>query len=243
VKILEEEPPLERKSKLPWFVDVLLYPVSLHGLIQMGIFLFLLFLIDLLGPFALSMLQNYGSMVILLLRALLVSYIAYYFGYCVFDSSKGGRRAPDIRPEHIPDMGEFVLQLFLVLGCVAVCFWPMAVYYIFAGRTDSIFWILAGFGGVFFPMALLRGVLFDAFDALNLISIVGSIFKTFFAYCGLILTLCVFGCLVALIFWILRRLPIPGFVSIAVNLYLLFIVAHLVGGFYWWNKDKLDWGL
>jgi len=38
VKVIEE-PQLAVKRKLPWFVDALLYPISLHGMIQIGIFL------------------------------------------------------------------------------------------------------------------------------------------------------------------------------------------------------------
>jgi len=242
VKIIEE-PQLAVKRKLPWFVDALLYPISLHGMIQIGIFLVGFFLIDLITPLALALLGPYSGLLIAILRVLLMGYVAFYFGYCIFDSSRGGWHAPAIRSEHIPDKGDFISQLFLMLGCVAVCFWPVAVYYAFARRTDSISWALTGCGGFFFPMALLRGVLFDAFDALNPIFIIGSIFKTFFAYCSLILSLCIFGGLVALIFWILGHLPILGFASNAINLYLLFVAAHLVGRFYWWHKDKLDWGI
>jgi hypothetical protein len=242
VKVIEE-PQLEIKRKLPWFIDVLLYPAGLHGIIQIGIFFFLSLLIGLLGWFASLFLRHYGSVIILFLHILLIGYITFYFGYCIFDSSKGGRRAPVIRSEHIPDKEDYISQLLLMLGCVAVCFWPIGVYYAFARRTDSIFWALAGCGGFFFPMALLRGVLFDAFDALNPISIIGSIFRTFLSYCGLILSFCVFGGLVAAIVFFLRRLPVLGFISNAVNLYLLFVAAHLLGRFYWWHKDKLDWGL
>ncbi len=242
MKVIEDAQ-LEVKRKLPWFIDVLLYPASLHGIIYIAIFLASRLLIDLLGRFVFSYARHYGGVLSLVLYILLVGYIFYYFGYCIFDSSRGGRRAPDIRAEHIPDKEDFISQLFLILGCVAICLWPIAVYYIFTRRTDSIFWALTGCGAFFFPMALLRGVLFDTFDALNPIFIIGSIFKTFFAYCGLILSLCIFGGLVALIFWTLRRLPILGFVSNTINLYLLFVAAHLVGRFYWWHKDKLDWGL
>jgi len=242
VKVIEE-PQLEVNRKLPWFIDVLLYPASLHGIIQIGIFFFLSLLIGLLGWFASLFLRHYGPVIILFLHILLIGYIAFYFGYCIFDSSKGGRRAPDIRAEHIPDKEDFISQLFLMLGCVAICFWPVGIYYAFARRTDSNFWALAGCGGFFFPMALLRGVLFDALDALNPISIIGSIFRTFLSYCGLILSFCVFGGLVAAIVFFLRHLPVLGFISNAVNLYLLFVAAHLFGRFYWWHKDKLDWGL
>ena len=242
MKIIEE-PQLEVKRKLPSFIDVLLYPASLHGIIQIAIFLVASFLIDLLGRFIFSYARHYGSFLSTLLYVLLVGYIFYYFAYCIFDSSRGGRRAPSIRAEHIPDKEDFISQLILILGTVAICFWPVAIYYIITERADLLFWLLSACGAFFFPMALLRGVLFDTFDALNPILIIGSIFKTFFAYCGLILSLCIFGGLVTLIFWILRRLPILGFVSNAINLYLLFITAHLAGRFYWWYKDKLDWGI
>lgn len=238
-----EEAQLEVKRKLPWFIDVLLYPASLHGVIQIGIFLFLSFLIGLLSRFILSRLGPYAGILSLGLRVLLIGYIAFYFGYCIFDSSKGGRRAPDIRAEHIPDKEDFISQLFLILGCVAICFCPVAIYYGFTQRIDSTFWLLSACGAFFFPMALLAGVLFDAIHALNPIFIIGSILRTFFTYCGLILSFCAFGGLVFVIVLTLKRLPFLGFVSNGVNLYLLFVAAHLLGRFYWWHKDKLDWSL
>jgi len=242
MKVLED-PQLEVKRKLPWFIDTLLYPVSLHGIIYIAIFLTLRLLISLLGRYVFSYAGHYGGVLSLFLNILLVGYIFYYFGYCIFDSSKGGRRTPDIRAEHIPDKEDFISQLFLILGCVAICFCPVAIYYGFTQRIDSTFWLLSACGAFFFPMALLAGVLFDAIHALNPIFIIGSIFKAFLPYCGLILSFCLFGGLVAVIVRIMHRLPILGFISNAVNLYLLFVAVHLLGRFYWWNKDKLDWGI
>jgi len=241
VKVIEE-PQLAVKRKRPWFIDVLLYPVSLHGMIQIAIFLFLSFLIGFLNRFILSRLY-YGTVLSLVLYILFIGYIFYYFGYCIFDSAKGGRCAPGIAIQHTPDKGDLVSQLFLILGSVAICFWPVAVYYIFTRQTDLTFWMLAACGIFFFPMALLAGVLFDAWDALNPMLIIGSIFRTFLAYCGLILSFCVFGGFAVVIVLVLRRLPSLSFISNGVNLYLLFVAAHLLGRFYWWHKDKLDWGL
>jgi len=242
VKIIED-PQLAVKRKWPWVIDVLLYPASLHGVIQIGIFLFLSFLIGLLNKFVLSRLGPYAGILSLVLYTLLIGYISYYFGYCIFDSAKGGRRAPDIAMQHTPDKEDVISQLFLILGSVAICFWPVAVYYIFTERVDLIFWLLAGGGTFFFPMALLAVVLFDAFNALNPILIIGSIFRIFLGYCGLILSFCAFGGLVFVIVLTLKRLPFPALVSNGINLYLLFVAAHLLGRFYWWHKDKLDWGL
>lgn len=239
---LIEEPQLTVKRKLPWFVDVFLYPISISGIIHIVIFWLSLLLLGLLDRFILSRV-DLGGIISLWLYMLLIGYISYYFGYCIFDSSKGGRRAPDIAIVHTPDKGDLLSQLFLMLGCVAICFCPVAIYYAFTIRTDSTFWVLAGCGGFFFPMALLVGVLFDATHALNPIFIVGSILRSFFAYCGLILSFCLFGGLVVVIVRVLNRLPILGFISNIINLYLLFVSAHLLGRFYWLNKDRLDWGL
>ncbi|MHC4658981.1 MAG: hypothetical protein ACYS83_07370 [Planctomycetota bacterium] len=239
-----EEPQLALKRKLPWFVGVLLYPASAHSITYIAIFLFLLFLIGLLDKFVLPYARHYGGIFSLLLNVLLIGYIFYYFTYCIFDSSRGGLRAPNISTEHAPDKADLILQLFLILGSVAICFWPTAVYYyIIAKRIDLTFWVLAAGGTFFFPMALLASVLFDSADALNPILIIGSILKTPLSYCGLILSFCIFGGLVAVIFLVLERLPVLGFISKAVTLYLLFVAAHLLGRFYWWHKDKLDWGI
>jgi hypothetical protein len=242
VKIIEE-PQLEVKSKVPWFIDVLLYPANFHGIIQIAIIFLLTFLLGILDRYVLARLPGLGGLLSLGLRALLFGYIFYYFGYCIFDSSKGTRRAPAIPVQHTPDKAQLIWQLVLILGSAAICFWPTAVYYIFLRQPDLIFWLLVGCGVFLFPMALLAGMLFDAFDALNPLLIIGSIRRTLLPYCGLILSFCVLAGLVTAVIFILRRFPILNFASKPVNLYLLFVAGHLLGRFYWWNKDKLDWGL
>jgi hypothetical protein len=194
---------------------------------------------------------------------MLIGYAFYYLSYCIFDSSKGGRRAPDISTQHTPDKSELISQLFLILACIAVCFWPASVYHLLTKRTDFIFW-LSACGVFFFPMALLAGVLFDATHALNPVFIICSIFKAFFKYCGLVLFFCVLGVLVAKIASDISNLPKPqnmlgavmqiflilnyffslNFIYKAMALtYLTMVAAHLLGSFYWWHKDKLNWGL
>ncbi|MHC4061340.1 MAG: hypothetical protein ACYSUC_11230 [Planctomycetota bacterium] len=231
------------QRRLPWFVDVFLYPASLHGMIYLAIFLIAPVLIGLLERFVLSHVRHYGSVLSLILYALLIGYILFYFAYCVFDSSRGGRRAPNISSEHVPDKADLLSQILLILGCIAICFLPTAAYYIFTKRIDRFFWLLAAGSLFLFPMALLAGVLFDSFDALNPVMIMRSILRTFLAYSGLILSFCILGSLVALIFFLSKNLPVLGYVSKALTLYLLLVAAHLLGGFYWNNKDRLDWGI
>ena len=263
MKILEEEPPLATERKLPVIIDVFLYPLSAAGMIHLVIFWLGPSLLGLISRLALSRVP-FGILIALVLYIILVAYTLYYLACCVFDSSKGGRRAPDITVQYAPDKSDLIAQLFLILGSVAICFWPASVYYIIVRRIDSVFWLLSACGMFFFPMALLAAVLFDATHALNPIFLIVSISKTLSKYCGLVLFYCVLGGLVAAVMSDLHNLPAPQDLSSAIMymfviinyffsaafiykamaiVYLALVGAHLLGSFYWWHKDKLDWGL
>ena len=163
-----------------------------------------------------------------------------------------------------PDKSDLISHFFLILGAVAFCFWPAVVYYAFTNRTDVVFWLLSICGVFFFPMALLAAVLFDAIHALNPIVITASIIRTLPRYLGLVLFCCISFALVAAVISNIHGLSAPqsamgmiyylrmlinyffsaAFIYKGVLLaYLGMVGAHLLGRFYWWNKDKLDWGL
>jgi hypothetical protein len=264
VKIIEE-PQLEVERKLPWLIDVLLYPASVSGAIHLAIFLFLPPLVWAflrgLAPMGFSFIFVPLSLGIYLL---LVGYMLYYIGLCIFDSAKGGRRAPDVTTLDLPDKGELVSQMFLVLGAIAICFWPAGLYYVLAKKVDLAFWVLSACGIFFLPMALLAGILFDATHALNPAFIIGSICRTFLHYCGLVPVFCALGGLLAVIASNIFSLPgaqtlQQGIAQIMLLLerlfcvtltypgmafvYLAMVAAHLLGWFYWWHKDELNWGL
>jgi hypothetical protein len=248
MKILEEEPPLADECKLPWLIDAFLYPISASGMINLAVFVFLpifvSFLLGLLARF-LSPLLGFGtSYIIRFLKApyyiVYGGYVCYYIAHCVIDSSKGSRRASDVPIANTFDAGDLVAQVVLLLGCVAICFCPTAFYYIFTKRIDYWFWVLLVFGGFFFPMFLLRGVMFDCFDALNPVEILRSILGAFLPYCGLVLFFMALGGFVVIV---LPGLPLWRFLKTAVIFYLVFVLAHRLGWFYWWYKGKLDWGL
>lgn len=264
MKIIEE-PQLEVKRKLPWLIDVLLYPASVSGIIHLAIFLFLPPLVwAFLRRLALTGFSFIFVPLSLGIYLLLVGYMLYYIGFCIFDSAKGGRRAPDVTTLDLPDKGELVSQLFLVLGAIAICFWPAGLYYVLAKKVDLVFWVLSACGIFFLPMALLAGILFDAIHALNPVVIIGSISRTFLPYCGLVPVFCALGGLLALIASNIFSLPSTrnleqaiGQIMLIVDrlfavtltypgmafVYLAMVGAHLLGWFYWWHKDKLNWGL
>ena len=248
MKILEEDPPLADECKLPWVVDAFLYPISSSGMVNLAVFVLLprlvSFLVGVLAVFLRPFLQFGTSYITLLLTApfyiVFGCYVCYYIAHCVIDSSRGHSRASDIPMGNTFDMGDLISQVILLAGCVAVCFWPVAVYYVLTQRADLWFWLLSAYGIFFLPMSFLAGVMFDSFDALNPLTIVRSICRAFLPYCGLVLF---FYAVSGFIAAIVPRLPVWLFVRRSIEIYLAFVLAHRLGWFYWWYKDKLEWGL
>jgi hypothetical protein len=259
VEKLEQEvfkpDPLPERT-LPWLIDIFLYPFSLSGIIHIIIFAIIPPLLWLL---VLRYIRPFGGVPYLILYLLLAGYAFYYISYCVFDSSRGGLRAPDVTIHDSPDKTELCSQVFLVIGVVAVCFFPAVTYYIATERTDLLFWLLSAVCIFFLPMAVLTAVLFDSVDALNPVMIIASIYRTFVPYCGLVL---IFPVLAGLIAPVILGLPKPGdliagllylqslmdfilgtafiFYKIAF-VYLAMVSAHLLGRFYLRHKKELNW--
>jgi hypothetical protein len=241
MKILEKEPSLTNERKLPWFIDIFLYPFNLAGVIHLiGLWL----LLFLLCPLVIAYL-GLGIEYIPVVYFLPVAYTLYYFAECIRDSASGARRAPDLRTSPAkPDRWDYISQLLVVVGSIAVCFSPVAVYYIVTERSDLIYWLILACGGFFFPMVLLAVVLFDSFSALNPILIIGSIFRTLLPYCGMVLFFYAGALLFMEIdspvnrFWLL---PMVLFLIKVVQLYMILVAVGLLGRFYCRYEKKLNW--
>jgi len=260
VKIIED-PQLAVKRKWPWLIDIFLYPLSISGLIHLVIFLCIPILISLIYRYLLGYLWPVGELMAGILYLLFVGYVLYYLSWCVIDSTKGGLRAPDVNLQPSPVKEELIGWVGILLACIAVCFWPAAVYYIFTKKPDFLFWLLTGVGLSFFPMALLTGFLYDSISGLNPILIIKSVIKTFPAYLPVVIFFAgLFGVLSrvtpqlpqsesleSLLLYLSRVINIIFNARFALRLtgfiYLAMIAAHILGRFYWLHKDKLDWGL
>ena len=230
-------------SRLPWPIDIFLYPLNLAGIMHLVSLWLLVFLVCpfIMGWFGL------GTEFAPIVYTLPVAYVVYYLAECLRDGAGGGRHPPDYWMNPVDSSRWDCLSQFLfVLGCVAVCFWPVAVYYIFRERADLAYWLLLAGGSFFFPMVLLAAVVFDSYDALNPLLIVGSIFRTFLPYCGLVLLLTAGALLLVKMnfrFYSFRSLPTGPFFLRAAQLYLLFVAVGLLGRFYRRHKERLDWGV
>jgi hypothetical protein len=242
-EVLKPDVPPERK--LPWLIDILLYPTSVAGLVHLAMFVLVPWLVSiflrLLGALlAPSLGGGTGyiiSWVAVPFYAVFYCYVLYYLSHCVVDSARGQIRAPDITTETF-DLGGLFSRAVVLFGCVASCFWPIAVYYIFTLRTDRWYWLLCGCGFFALPMSLLAGIIFDCLDALNPITLARSINKTLFSYLKLLLLLCVISGLAVVVL----PLILPWvFLTRIVRIYLCFVVLHLIGWFYFKYQEKLNW--
>jgi DNA-directed RNA polymerase subunit RPC12/RpoP len=262
---LEEEsaektkPASSAQRRLPWPIDIFLYPLSISGLIHLVIFLCVPILISVAYQLLLQQIYPVSELILVVLYVLFAGYVLYYLSWCIIDSTKGGLRAPDINFQPSPAKGEMIECVGIFLACVVVCFWPTAVYYIFTRKTDLLYWLLNATGLLFFPMALLAGFLNDSISGLKPMLIVKSIIKTFPGYLPVVIFFAGFFAVLSIvipppqqskglepillylsqvtsaIFSSRNALRSTGFI------YLAMTGAHILGRFYCKYQEKLNW--
>ena len=248
----EVEPAPPPKHQLPWLIDIFLYPVSKPGLtilgIVVGIPLLFNIIVKVLGkaamvfPPMLILLTLFAS-ISFIVDAVLAVYMYWYFCECIRDSAAGWLRAPETM-SITPSLGEMLWQMIRMLVCFIIFVGPSLVYLLNTRNPDALFWVLLAYGVFFFPMGLLAVVMFDSFSALNPLLLIGSIFSTFFQYCGLLLLFCGLGVLSVIIMLILRQSRISSLLFYVLHIffiYLLMVASHLLGRFYWKYLEKLNW--
>jgi len=235
------------ERKLPWFIDIFLYPTSLSGLISLIIIVVIPMLTaiirTLMGPLGFSI-----GVAGFFLNLAIGLYLFWFFTECVHDSAEGGTRAPEAFAA-TSSLGDMWSQAQHIIGCYLILLGPVFFYHLYTQRTDVIFWLLLGYGAFFFPMGLLACIMFDSIRGLNPILLVASIVSTFFHYSGLVL-------LIIAIILAFSALPgmsteetqrpdiltlfVGGIFSVLL-IYIAFVIAHVIGRFYWRHQEKLNW--
>ncbi|MFZ0034055.1 MAG: hypothetical protein WAK60_03580 [Sedimentisphaerales bacterium] len=274
----EPEPPPERK--LPWIIDVLMYPTSKTCLIMLGVFIgikllmkvFWLVLDSSESPFSPLYFFSVCFLVIsLYVNIVIMLYVFWYFCECIRDSAYGGIRAP----ETVAKFDELKQSRCLVINWIIFWLPPIlyslikyppwrvwcALFTLSEGESpigllfdvikdDIVFSLLWLYAIYFFPMALLSVILFDSLSGLNPLIIIPAILRTFFKY---FLVVVVFYIpLIALLAMRELYLYLPevifrfGLLGLLLRLawvWLLLIVGHLTGRYYYRNEKKLYWGV
>ena len=235
------------ERKLPWFVDIFLYPVSTSGLLITAVVIVLPMLINITA----IVFRGFGFFVALpgvIIKAITAMYLFWYIMNSIEDSARGGTRAASILGNS-PNLNDMFGAIFRTLICLAFFMAPMLIYKGKTARSDAVFWGLAGYAIFFFPMGLLSTLMFDSFRGLNPILLVQSVFSAFVPYLGLVLVY--FGLFTyfhSMDFF--SKLPMS---VVTINWsgkflgnYALFIwsslvCAHLLGRFYYRYEEKLYW--
>ena len=243
-EILSEDSKSDGTRKFPWFIDIFLYPVSISGLTHLAIFTGVFVLIS-----GIRTSMRVTGRLITLPGILIGLYMAWYFAECVRESANGNNRAPEAFA--LASLGEMWDQMQNILGPYLLFITPSLLFYpLFLHRQDAIYWALLITGAFFFPMSLLACIMFDSAKGLNPILLIASIFSTFLQYCLLVLFLV--GIVLAstkltsmfeledTYSYSLSKLILGG-IFFFFTLYITFVIAHLIGRFYWRNEEKLNW--
>lgn len=239
---LTPAPEYTGQRQFPWPLDILLYPANLAGLTFLAIVvvipifldLFLMY-IPLLAGFIFGLLDFLFSVLIRL-------YAIWYYAECVHDSAQGGVRAP--MALDMPDPGTMLSRILYLIAVSGLFVAPVAIYGIWFSRFDAVFWGLAAWAVVFFPIGLLAMVINDSTSSLNPLFLLGSILRTFVPYLGLLLMIAMLVSLHVLIQGLLTGTSwFLDILGALIGTYSYLIMSHVLGRFYWRYRDRLDWGL
>ena len=191
-----EQPEQKPRRKLPWIIDIFLYPTSVSGLTILGIYVFTPVVPHLIG-LGLSVVFSRLYISILLVLALaaidlvVTAYMFWYFGMCTRESTLGKVRAPETYTNVADGTLEMVVELAYIVSCLIICLGPSLTYCSITNRLDWIYWLLLGCGVFFLPMVLLAIIMFGSLSAINPLLIIPSIFSTFSRYWLTLLAFCV----------------------------------------------------
>jgi len=244
----ESEPP---RRCLPWPIDVWLYPINEAGLTMLAVFL--------LTPVAIAAVNLFirwvaGMIPPLAVWWLFIHFLLLFFGVavalcyvrylllCIYTSADGQVRAPELLGAGLEeDYLETIGQIFRGIGTVAVCLLPGIIYGVAMRRVDGVLVGLVAAGLFVLPMALLSVVMEESLTGLNPVRLVVGIARTFVWYVPLAVMFVV--PLVGMVVLMVAK-AIPWYLALPVRLsvmYVQFVMAHLLGWFYYRNEGRLDW--
>jgi DNA-directed RNA polymerase subunit RPC12/RpoP len=238
----KEEVQYAEERKLPWLIDIFLYPISLSGLKHLAIFVGVPMLMVALTYFMPVILMCLFSLICTVVNCLLFLYMFWYFAECIRDSADGWVRAPE-GMGGLPDLSDMLSQLIHIIGGFIFFLLPTMLYILFTGRIDIVAWLLMIAAMFFYPISFLSVILHDSVSGLDPRILLRSIRNVFWPYMGLVLLFVMLAGMVRLIYLELQLSIFWRFVFQFLMFYTAFILAHLTGRFYWRYKEKLKWDL
>jgi hypothetical protein len=238
--------------KLPWIIDIFLYPLNKEGLsiillcaglplVLRALIRFLMIFTTIFPPmlvfWILFFIIHWIAVVVLML------YVCWYWYECVLDSSAGAIRAPETAGI-TPGLADILRQTFRTIACLAYSMLPALAFLGYTQQHNNpVFWLLCGLGAFLFPMIILAVAVFDSLLVANPFLVLGSILSTFVRYCGVVvfcpgpfLLMPLAGVfLFSYDYWFL------GYLFLLLSFYLGLILAHVLGRVFWNCRDQLNW--
>jgi hypothetical protein len=142
--------------------------------------------------------------------------------------------------------GDMLSRFWSLVGVYILYALPIVLYATFLERLDWIFWVLLAWAVIFFPIGHLAMVILDSPSAMNPFMLLAAICRVFLPYVGLLLLLAAGAGLMEVLDRVLGGFG-PGILrnllSRIVHMYMLMVLAHLLGRFYWRHDERLDWGI
>jgi hypothetical protein len=239
---------LEQPQRPRTIFNALLFPANLVGLAHIGIYTVCFALLAWVES---SMILGIARIGVAFIGLIVTIELINYLHHCVRESADGAMSAPDSLLVDSFDVGDvsatlggyFMLQFQYIakLIPVLICFLPGFLYPIFTQRFDTIFVLLVAAGAFYCPMFLLAVILFDSSSGYNPFIHIISMIKTFFSYCLLVIET---GLIVAGFVWLVylfQNSILGAIILFPILMYLIMIMMHLLGRFFYLNQHKLNW--
>jgi len=249
IKEFKQPPNVVTERKLPWILDIFLFPTSLSGMSVLAIIVLTRFFFRIsviyLGEASrqfLPCLAFFGFMwgLGIVARIVIYMYLCWYLCECIRGSAAGGVRAVETKGYN-PGLWEMFGNTFRVALCIVLYLMPAIIYLNLTKRADTIFWSLFTFGTVFLPMGFIGISIYETLRGLNPVLVIGSIFSTLLPYLAMILTFAAAGVVIVTNVANPYASSLSFFITWLAGVYLLMVVAHLLGWFYHRYEEKLNW--
>jgi len=243
------EPEEIPQRKLPWIVDIFLYPMSKSGLLILslsaGIPLVLRVVLKFFKIFSAAFPPMMTFWILAIIAhwaafAMFLWYMAWYVCQCIRDSAESGIRAADTTSS-TPGLGELLWRVFAVIVTAVACMGPALIYLARSRSLDQTFWTLYGIGGFVFPMALLAVVMFESLRGLNPLLVFPSILSAPFRYTAVVVFCYPLCALLPVAIYYAYAHWTVGYFLLFLAYYQLLILAHLLGRFFWKSQERLNW--
>jgi DNA-directed RNA polymerase subunit RPC12/RpoP len=262
----KEASPEAFKRKLLWPLDIFLYPANRTG-VTMLLIMAGIPLVAMTISTCLSIIPVIGVFVSILAAIILIVVNVYsyvYFCQCVQNSAQGYVRLSVGLGDYMDFWDAFLMMFRIVVSIVLFAAPAFAHLYLKSeaddipdfifnfpeyNKPDEFFYYLLAIGAALFPMALLSIIMHESFAGLNPFLILSSLLKTHVFYIGFIV-----------IFWVgifsvwyirsycLKLFSLhPYFLLLAISayrfikIYLMMVIMHLMGRFYYKNSERLNW--